>query len=102
MGFLSTGLIMWFLGDGSAHTVLLGQALCCVSIVPFAMMVLRWVEDCRFASRQKELDRQQYASSSRMATSTAAAVTVNAMPVNGWDGSSNAVQYELVRRDDKV
>ena len=120
MGLLSTGLLLWLLGDGSAHSVLLGKALCGVSVLPFGMMALRWVEDCRFAARQKELDGQQYAVSSPLSLSspssmrmaTAVVATSSAVPISGRNGCSTStstststsavIEYELIRRDDKV
>jgi len=54
--FWAIGIPLWLAGS-TASAVLAGQIFTCLAFIPLGLFVLNWVEDCQFASEQRELDR---------------------------------------------
>ena len=110
VGLLTVGVTIWMFGDGMAKTVLLGQGLCAASLVPFSFTVLRWVEDRRFATRQKELDSNNNNGGFGVANvdvpvASAMVMGMGAAPQRPVSASTarSSGSYEMVRTfDDKV
>ena len=93
---LATGSIFLLFGDQAPNTVIAGQVLCASSVVPFACMVLRWVEDCRFVTQQKEYDRVRRATILSMRSDTSG-VSSDLSDFKSNRGSG----YEMVSTEDR-